>query len=341
LHRVQPELGRLTTYEIGTGLALEYFADQRVDWAVLEVGLGGRLDAVNVVEPLLAVLTPISLDHMDILGPTLRLIAREKAGVIHAGSVVVSAPQPDEAHQVIQQACQERGATLVPVDVGRLENMRPRRFGSAAPLAEMRATPFLEFDYLPAHPGLALPLGGFHQAINAAVALEAVQRLRLELTPLQVRSALAGVRWPGRLEPVGERPTTLVDGAHNDASAAALARAVRDHFDFGRLVLVLGTSADKDLEAILSPLLPLASAVFATQARNPRALPAPEVGRVASAAGAHVEVVPSVTEALDRARFQADHGDLVLATGSLYVVAEARAHLGWAQPEPTDPREES
>lgn len=334
VHRARPDLGRLTTYEIGTALALAHFARRGVDWAVLEVGLGGRLDAVNAVNSSLAVLTPISLDHTEVLGDTVEQIAREKAGIIHPNGRVVSAPQPDEAMAVISQACRERAATLRTVDGESISNLRLRRLPAGLSLAAMRSAPLVEFEAFPSGVSVALALGGRHQALNAAVALTAAAECGARLDPASIRQALVAVRWPGRLEVLGDRPTIVVDGAHNGASAQALAHAVRDHFAWERLTLVIGTSADKDLAAILAPLLPLAERVIATQASHPRALPAAEVVRQAAARHRRAEPAASVADAVRAAREGAGGSDLVLVTGSLFVVAEARAALGWAEPGP-------
>ncbi|MBI4493894.1 MAG: bifunctional folylpolyglutamate synthase/dihydrofolate synthase [Chloroflexi bacterium] len=332
LHRHWPELGRLTTYELGTALALRYFAERQVDWAVLEVGLGGRLDAVNVVDSAVAVLTPISLDHTQVLGSTIEQIAGEKAGIIHPGGTVVSAPQPPQARAAIERACRERGARLHLVDPTSIRRLRLRRFGPASSLDELRSGPWVEFDLAPALEGLQLPLGGAYQALNAATALAAAEQCGVDLSAEQARQALASVRWPGRLEALAAQPTVIADGAHNGASAEHLARAVREHFPWARPRLVLGTSADKDLAAILAPLAPLASQVIATQAQHPRARPAEDIAQAAKEMGAPSSVAESVAEAIDLAVHAATPEDLVLVTGSLFVVAEAREHLGWAAP---------
>ena len=319
LEHEMPDLGQLTTYELGTALAFQHFADAEVDWAVVEVGLGGRLDATNVLTPAVAVITALSLDHTDLLGDTLAAIAAEKAGIIKPGVPVVSAAQQSAAAAILTAVATERAAPLA---------LGGRDFTWSG---NHRAGMVNGADW--GYAGLELGLVGEHQLENAAVAVTGIETLRLtaglEASTKSVRQGLLNVRWPGRLEVLQTgpaRPTVVCDGAHNGDSAQRLVAAIRDYFPHRRLHLVLGTSTDHDLAAILAALRTLTPAtVFAAASTHPRARPAADI---AAQVGGGAEAMPSVPAALHQAMDQADPDALVLATGSLFVAAEARAACG-------------
>ncbi len=326
LARTAPELGAVTTYEAATALALLHFAEAAVDVAVLEVGLGGRLDAVNAVRAEIAVLTPIALDHTEVLGDTVAAIAGEKADVIKSGSIAVSAPQAPEALAVIETVAAARGAELRlagAADAPAAARLAVRREGDA--LVGRHAT----------YAGLRLGLVGDHQWTNAAVAVGAAEALvdrGLAVSPAAVAQGLARVRWPGRLEVLAPGPPlVLADGAHNPAGAAALAAALERYFPAPRRLLVLGTAADKDTPGILAALAPVVARLYATEAHHPRATPRDQVARAARALGLRVQTIPDVAAAIQHAQRQRGPGDLVVVAGSLYLVAEARAALGRAR----------
>ncbi len=321
LERETPELGQLTTYELGTALAFQHFADAEVDWAVVEVGLGGRLDATNVLTPAVAVVTALSLDHTALLGDTLAAIAAEKAGIIKPGVPVVSAAQQPAAAATLAAIATERAAPLA---------LGGRDFTWSG---DHRAGMVNGADW--GYAGLELGLIGDHQLENAAVAVAVIETLRLtnrlEVSTKSVRQGLLNVRWPGRLEVLQTgptRPTVVCDGAHNGDSARRLVAAIRDWFPHERLHLVLGTSTDHDLAAIWAALRTLTPAtVFAAASTHPRARPAADIAaHVSNGAGA--KAMPSVPAAIHQAAQHAGPDDLVLATGSLFVAAEARAVLG-------------
>jgi dihydrofolate synthase/folylpolyglutamate synthase len=333
-----PDLGPPTTYELGTALALDYFARAGVQWAVLEVGLGGRLDAVNAVAgPVLSVITSISYDHTELLGNTLDAIAREKAGILRPGRPAVCSAQQPEAQAALDDVARRLGVTLLAG--GR--DFFWETDGRTACVWSASGTPWPQpwrYDCL------RIALRGAHQVENAATALAALEALRLTapqaLPALQpedwagvARTALATVRWPGRLEvhrvrrPDDRIVTVVLDGAHNVDSARRLAQALRERVVRHRQVLlVLGTSQDKDLPGIAAALAPVCVQAWAVAAANPRSRPAEEV------AGAlrpllPTEPAPSVATGLRTAIHAAGPGDLVLVTGSLYVVGEALAAL--------------
>ncbi|GBD16026.1 Folylpolyglutamate synthase [bacterium HR26] len=323
----RPDWGEATAFELATALALLAFARAEVDVAVVEVGLGGRLDATNVLLPEVAAITSISYDHTQILGNTLAEIAGEKAGIIKPGRPVVSAPQRPEAEAVIARAAAERGVPLLLGGRDWVVEGAPARFSYRGPGGELR--------------NLRLALRGAHQVENAGVALAVVQLLRergLSIPEPAVRRGLAEVQWPGRLEVLRERPLVIADGAHNVDSAERLAQALRAEFAWRRFILILGIARDKDIPGIVRALAPLANQVVAVASHSPRAA-RPE--RILSAASELQPPVPaqeagSVAAALATALGHAGPEDLILVTGSLYAVAEAREALGLAQADPQE-----
>ncbi|HET9014997.1 MAG TPA: folylpolyglutamate synthase/dihydrofolate synthase family protein [Thermomicrobiaceae bacterium] len=324
LAREHPDWGEATAFEVATVLAVLAFARAAVDVAVVEVGLGGRLDATNVLTPTVSVITAISLDHTAILGDTLAEIAGEKGGIIKPGVPVVSSPQPVEARVVLERLAAERGSPLLLGGRDFFADGVPERFDLRAPGSELRA--------------LRLALGGRHQVENAAsavVACRALDRAGIVVPEAAVRAGLAAVVWPGRLEVVASSPTVVVDGAHNVDSAGRLAEALGETFRWRRLTLVLGITRDKQVEQMLAVLAPLADRVVATASHHPRAA-APDrivaAARAAAGPALAVEQAPSVAEALRRALAGAAPDDLVCVTGSLYAVSEAREALGLAEP---------
>jgi dihydrofolate synthase / folylpolyglutamate synthase len=317
------ELGAVTTFEILTALALLYFSHARADVAVLEVGLGGRLDATSVAHPRVAVITAISLDHRHILGNTIAEIAREKAGIVKEGALVVSSPQVPEAAEVLVATCRERGATLL---LGGRDWQWREQDGPPDRRTLAVASLYGELA------GLRPALLGRHQLVNAATAVVALQALKERDGPAvdanAIAAGLSSVVWPGRFEVVPGRPTVVVDGAHNDDSARRLREALAEQFPGRRLILVIGTSADKDLPAIVRELAPAAARVICTRSRHPRSAPADLLVSLCREEGVAAEEAADVPAALARARLLAHPTDVVCATGSLFVVAEAREALG-------------
>lgn len=314
--------GPVTYFEAATALAFLWFADRPVGVGVIEVGMGGAWDATNVVAGEVAVVCPIGMDHVQQLGPGLVDIAREKAGIIKPGSVAIVRSQEDAAAAVLRARGEEVGATL------RWEGedwaVADRRIAVGGQLVAVR-TPLATYDEL------FLPLHGEHAARNAAAGVAAFEALvERALDEEALRSALADVRTPGRLEVVGHAPLVILDGAHNPAGAQALRTALGEAFLWQRLHVVLAVSADKDLPGICGAIAPIADAVWATRNDTVRSADPDEVAEVCASLGLEVRTAPSVGAALEAARSGADEGDAIVVTGSLFTVADARRALGLA-----------
>jgi dihydrofolate synthase/folylpolyglutamate synthase len=314
--------GQLTTFELLTALAFLYFQERDVQRQVLEVGMGGRLDATNVVnEKAVCVITPISLEHTTVLGDTVEKIAAEKAAILRPGTTVVMALQPyPEAAAVIRGRAAELGAPLL--DVGGTYSVQ--RLGWDLTGQSFRLT----------EPGcsleLWLPLLGAHQLENAATALAAIDVLRsggIAVSEESIEEGLSRLSWPGRLEVLKDEPLIVVDGAHNGDSARRLRQALRDHFDFERAILVMGVSGDKAIAAVAEELEPVTHLLIATRSQHPRAAEPEAVAAAFAARGVASETRLTVAAALDRARALAEPDDLICVVGSLFVVAEAREQV--------------
>ncbi len=315
VEQLEPTWGMPTTFELATALALAHFADASVDIAVLEIGLGGRYDSVNVVVPDLSIITPISFDHMAVLGSTLSEIAHNKAGIIKPGVPVLIAPQDDEAlTEIVREAT------------------------THAPLWQATAEGVRQIDR-PAQPVLSYPvpvtadligLGGLHQIENARVAVGAAMLLAtrgLTIEPVAMAEGLAAVRWPARFEVVGDGPRFVIDGAMNGASAQRLRESL-DTLPQRRRLLVMGTSRDKDIPAIAAELVPDMHTVILTRSRHPRATdPAVLADAIKPYLKGSLYLTDTVAEAIATARSLAEVDDVVCVAGTLFVAAEAREAL--------------
>jgi dihydrofolate synthase/folylpolyglutamate synthase len=318
---------RMTFFEVLTGMAFAAFADAPVDVAVLEVGLGGRWDATNVVDAATCVVLPVGLDHQQYLGGTLAEIAAEKAGIVKEGATVVLAAQQPEAAEVLLRHCAEVGATVA--REGLEFGVVDRRTAVGGQLLSLQG---LEARY----DEVFLPLHGAHQAANAAAALAAVEAC-LGHGPLDgdlVRAGFAAATSPGRLEVVRTSPTVLVDAAHNPHGMQATVEALADAFSFTHLVGVVACLNDKDVRSMLEVLEPAVASVVVTQNGSPRALPVDELRELAEEVLGEdrVRVEDRLDDALDTAVALADAegeygGSGVLVTGSVVTAGEARTLL--------------
>ncbi len=321
-------------FEMLTAMGFEYFGRSRPDMVVLEVGMGGRLDATNVVEPRLSIITDIALDHQKYLGETVAEIAREKAGIIRPGGIVVTLPQLPEANDVIGNAILDAGARAV----NAVPYVPPVSPGSASclcgswnryPLEVMGARIMVES-----------PLVGRHQLRNLALAIAAAEELHnqgtVQITPETIAQGIRETHWPGRFQVVpaaGGNPEYVLDVAHNPAGAWALRSTLSAAYpDLGNgreITMVFGVMRDKAVQEITEILFPIAGRVIVTHANNPRSASPDEIRRAAArvAAGIDMEEAEDVASALDRARKVAGPRGLVVVTGSIYIVGETMRML--------------
>lgn len=303
------EVGAPSFFDVYTLLGLMHFARRKVDFAILEPGLGGRLDATNVVTPLACAITRIGMDHTEELGNTLAQIAGEKAGIIKPGVPVISSEQPDEAMEVLERVCRERGCKLLAVPSGRI--LEADEYGQR-----------LRIERLDLHS----PLLGAHQAENIAVAIGLMGLLRQQGFSVPKEAIIEGVRtvrWPGRFEIVRRHPHVILDGAHDETGAKALIATMQSLFPGRRIIMVFGMMRGHDAEAVASQLSPLAYKIIVTAADSPRAVDPSAIQQIA---GGDIRV--PVSKAVEEAINQAGEEDVVLITGSLYVVGEAMTALG-------------
>ena len=305
-----------TEFELVMAAAMLWFRRRGCDVVVLEVGLGGRLDATNVIAaPACAVITNIGLDHTEILGDTLEQIAREKAGILKPGTRAVSYPQVPEVRAVLHEICAQRGIPLTEADAAAIVPLTDGVDGQT-------------FTYRGAE--YTLPLLGAHQLRNAAVALETVAALRARgwrIPDAAVHAGLAQVRWPARFELLRRAPWFVLDGGHNPQCAQTVTDNLARYFPGRRITLLVGVLADKDYPDLIAQLDPYVAAYIAATPLSPRALPAEELGAYLQRFGKPVTVCPDPAQAAARALAQAGEDDVICAVGSLYMAGAIRTYL--------------
>lgn len=324
----------LTTFEITTALGFQAFADANVEIAVVEVGLGGRLDATNVVNPLVSVITSLSYDHMNVLGDTISQIATEKAGIIKHGRPVVLAPQEEAAHHVIEIIASERNAPLMRVGKDFLYSSRSHSLDGQNLLLwskedQAQIDEFIESGPLPDWEPLQIriPLLGYHQVQNAATAFAAIEEVRkqgIAISDRALHAGFANVQWPGRFELLSKDPLLLVDSAHNSDSALKLRVAIDDYLLDRPVLLIFGVSEDKDVPGMFTHLLPRIKMVIATQSTHPRAMEANKLVELAHQFGRPAIATPDIIDALECAVKRVGKDEAIVVAGSIFVAAAAR-----------------
>ena len=305
-----------TFFEFTTTIAFTYFAEENVDIAVIETGMGGRLDSTNVIKPLVSVITQIAYDHKEFLGDTIQKIANEKAGIIKEEGIVVSSPQNNEAMDLLKTVAREKGARLFAAD-------------KDTSVAEKQCN--LEgciFDYKGiknVFKDLLISLAGRHQMQNAATALLALEALGLKINEAAIREGLRKTKWPGRLEIVEREPLIILDGAHNPAAAGRLKEFLLEFANDKKIILVLGILADKDITGIISELSPIAGNIILTK---PEYYRASDPERIKGLIKEHSAVIiNNIPDAIMHAKEIAMPDDIICITGSLFTVGEAKAFL--------------
>ncbi|MBV6396076.1 MAG: Dihydrofolate synthase/folylpolyglutamate synthase [Anaerolineales bacterium] len=306
---------KLTTFEITTALGFMAFAKSGVNAAVVEVGLGGRLDATNVVTPNVAVITSLSMDHTTVLGDTLAKIAGEKAGIIKEGVPVVASPQKPEALDVLERIAREKHAPLTLV--GR--DVTFEMLSSSLEGQSFRLNDNVERLTL----NVQLPLLGSHQVVNAATAYAALKASRLTISNAALQKGFSRVKWRARFEVARREPPLIFDSAHNDDSFARLRETLEAYFPSRRVYLIFGASEDKNIPGMLREMKPKIQKLIVTRADHPRALEVEKIQQLADQAGVAHEAVAPVSSALTRALdLSAKDGSIVLSAGSMFVTAE-------------------
>jgi dihydrofolate synthase / folylpolyglutamate synthase len=312
--------GRLTVFEILTVLGFLYFAENKCEIQVMEVGMGGRFDATNVILPEVCLITSISFDHTAILGNTLTLIATEKCGIIKPGCTVISHPQADEADRVIQDTCRQQHVRLI--RVGR--DVKCRSLSHNYERQEMEITGRLDQYHI------TIPLLGQYQMDNTAAvvaALEILQERGYHISKEHILRGLAKVTFPGRMNILSRHPLIVADGGHNPGAAHNLKQALLEYFHPEKTILVIGISSDKDIPGIINELSPVFNTVISTRADSPRSAKPEFVAAEFGRHGLQATTCPSVASALAEAKRIAGEKDLICVTGSLYVVGEALEYI--------------
>jgi dihydrofolate synthase / folylpolyglutamate synthase len=310
-----------TEFEIITCTMFLYFYEMKVDYAVVEVGLGGRLDSTNVITPILSIITSISFDHMKILGDTLDKIAYEKAGIIKHNVPVVLYPQEKESLEVITNIAEERGAKLikVPDDCAKLNHSNIQDKNKASQNISIKTD---KENY-----NVELSLLGKHQLLNCALVVFAVEELinqGININRDNVLTALRKVSWPGRLEIMKREPQVVIDGAHNIDGIKKLTESVDMYFTYNKLILILGILADKQVKEMIDTIVPKASRVIAVTPHSDRAELANELAEEIRKINPNVEVVEDYEKAYSTALSYCDERDMLLVSGSLYMIGDMR-----------------
>lgn len=318
-----PSLGRVTAWEVSTAMALQWFAQRDCEVAVIEVGLGGTLDATNVIDPIVSAITRLDLEHTAILGETLPEIASNKAGIIKPGRPSVTVEQPPDALAVIEERAREVGSELLAEGRDWAVEGDEDGFAVIAPSGRVD--------------GLRTSLVGRHQVENAGLAVAALGLVfgnGAAIADTAIRAGLRGVQHPGRFEqvPTTAGPTIILDGAHTPVAAESLRAALARHVPAGRITFVVGMLHDKRPEPFLRPLIDRAARWIVAEPNSPRRMSTDLLMDALTTLGRHVERAPSIAEAIGLA---CQEGDVVVVTGSLATVAEARVHLGLGVPDPS------
>jgi len=321
IERLRPLLTKYkcTFFEAITAIAFLYFADQKIDIAVIEVGLGGRLDATNVIAPLLSIITNIEIDHTQQLGFDRKSIAVEKAGIIKPNSICITNSRYESVNAIFNQICRDRKAEHLRVD--QLLKVNNVRLGEKVTSLDMAVNGSV-------FPQLKLSLVGEHQIQNAALAVAAATILNSKFLPIKIEDiyhGLVDVQWPGRLQTISYNPKLVVDVAHNPDGIAQVKKSIRTIFSYDHLIVLFGVCKDKNYSAMIKTLAPLADLFIATKADSNRALLPTAIANMALKHNDHVYISNTSMAGLDYALQHAQKSDLILCIGSHYIVSEIMA----------------
>jgi dihydrofolate synthase/folylpolyglutamate synthase len=310
-----------TEFEIITAAMFKYFYDENVDYAVVEVGLGGRLDSTNVVTPILSVITSISFDHMNILGDTIEKIAYEKAGIIKENIPVVVYPLVDEAMEVIEKVASERNAKIYKVSDQWAEIIEPKTENNSQRI--LITTDNESYN-------IKLSLLGQHQLLNCAVAIKAIETLKeigVLIEKQHILSALAKVTWSGRMEVMNTSPLVVIDGAHNIDGIAKLVDSIKTYFNYDKLKVIVGILADKQVEAMIDKISTVADTAIVTTPHSDRAEASTVIKELLDKKGIQTEIVEDYRASFIKALSSSQKDDLILVCGSLYMIGDMRKNI--------------
>lgn len=308
-----------TEFEIVTAMAFYYYNQEKVDFVALEVGLGGRYDATNVIDkPVVSAITSISLDHTGILGDTLAKIAFEKGGIIKEDCPTIVYPQKEEASEVIKNICAEKKSKYIECDFKNIEikssNINSQIYNCNINGKELR--------------DLEIKLIGDHQIKNSILALNVIEYLNdIKITNISeenIRKGLLETKWPGRIEKISENPMFIIDGAHNEEGAKSLANSIDKYFENKNKILVIGMLEDKDIDSVLDLLIPKFNNVITTTPDNPRAIDANKLKEKIERYNIEVTCKPNIKEAVDYALEISNKDDVIISAGSLYMIGNVR-----------------
>ena len=332
-----------TYFECVTAMAMEHFARQRVDFAVFEVGLGGRLDATNILAPAVTIITPVDFDHENFLGHSLHEIATEKAGILKPNTPVVVAQQLPEAREVILKRAQELDCPVIETNVAYRIHERPvsarRASSESVPAGRVIATiekfsSGWSLDIAPSLPGHFQ----VQNALNAVAAARVLAARGLHVADEAIASGIANTVWPGRLEKLHAHPDVYLDGAHNPAAARELASFLIQNFASRKIWLIYGALRDKSVDEVAGQLFPLAAEVIFTEPRTPRAISASQLAEIAGYHARHFETIPEAETALHHVLAKAQPQDAIFICGSLYLVGQLRAYWKKRAPVAANPK---
>lgn len=318
-----PSYGHPTFFEVITSMAFLYLHEEQIDFLVLEVGLGGRLDATNVCEPLISVITHIDYDHMDKLGNSIEEIAREKGGIIKPEGIVISSKQYEEAYNEIKKIADEKNSLVY--STGREISYEIVKSDINGVIFDLKG---IYHNYKNLH----TPLLGRHQAGNATTAIAATEALKIRgvnISEKAIRVGLEKVKWTGRLEIIQNNPTLILDGAHNPSGIRVVRETLKEIFSYHRLILVLAIFADKDYKKMIQIIAPKADLIIATKAKSPRAAPPQEIAKEAAQYIDQNKIIitENIPQAINCALSNSKEDDLICITGSLYTVGEAKRYF--------------
>ena len=307
-----------TEFEIETVMAFYYYYEQEVDYVVLEVGLGGRYDATNVIKPLVSVITSISLDHTGILGDTLGKIVYEKAGIIKEDSITVVYKQSKEAEEVIKSVCKEKNTRYIEAD---FENLVIKK-------SDINSQIFDCIIIDEKFENMEISLIGDHQINNAVLALTVIKVLKdeknIKISDNSIKKGLTNTKWAGRIEKIGDNPIFIIDGAHNEDGAKSLARALENHFNGKKMTLLIGMLKDKDIDSVLQILINKFEKVITTTPDSDRAINSEELKEMIEKYIDNVISIPKIEDAVKYILENAEKDEIIISAGSLYMIGHVR-----------------